>query len=150
MTRLVAPMIFLKILASFLSEENSPSQLTPGKYVQAILYLRGSRHRAEVGETKRHSKISCREKNKCLTGKYAPSPQRLGVALNIDIFDLHWRMSWKKTFCLSMAKKTLGNCSYSPLSGNGSHGRLSTSSRPMKNLQASRLLGRHPRRHLLA
>ena len=34
----------------------------PGKYVQTILYLRGSRHRAEVGETKYHSKISWRKK----------------------------------------------------------------------------------------
>ena len=35
------------------------------------------------------------------------------------------------------------------LSGNGSHGRLSTPSRPLKNLRASWLLGRHPRRRLL-
>ena len=47
-----------------------------------------------------------------------------------------------------MAKKHLEIVLTLRLSGNGSS-RLSTHSRPLKNLRASWLLGRHPRRRLL-
>ena len=57
---------------------NSPSPLTPGKYVQAILYLRGSRHRTEVGETKYHSKIFLKKKTNVYKEPARPVVSRLG------------------------------------------------------------------------
>ena len=78
--------------------------------------------------------------------------RRLGVAQKKHYFCLRLALKIvlkEKMFCLSMAKKHLGIVLTPRLSGNGSHGRLSTPSRPMKNLQASRLLGRHPRRVFL-
>ena len=88
---------------------------TPGKYVQAILNLRGSRHRAEGwSKTKNNHCNQCLDTKKlqCSMSKYAPLPSTFeGLASHkrniIFVFDLHWRLSWKKKmFCLSMAKKT--------------------------------------------
>ena len=72
--------------------------------------------------------------------------RRLGVAQKKHYFCLRLALKIvlrRKNVLSFHGKKTLGNCSYSPSL------RLSTPSRPMKNLRASRLLGRHPRRHLL-
>ena len=51
---LLLPDDLLQITTSLLSLEFVLLQPAPGKYVQVILYLRGSRHRAEGGETKSH------------------------------------------------------------------------------------------------
>ena len=74
--------------------------------------------------------------------------RRLGVAQKKHYFCLRLALKIvlrrkKKCSVFPWQKKTLGNCSHSPSL------RLSTPSRPMKNLRASRLLGCHPRRHLL-
>ena len=79
-------------MTSLLSEEIISS--SPGKYVQAILYLRGSRHRAEV-----ESKTKKKHCENCLDTK--------------QMFDEHIRPA---VFCLStlvsFEKKNTENCSH--------------------------------------
>ena len=141
---------------------------TPGKYVQAILNPRGSRHRAEGwSKTKNNHCNQCLDtkKIKMFNEQIRPaafSLRRLGVAQKKHYFlsstCTEDCLEKKKMFCLSMAKKTLGNCSYSPVSPGTV---VTAGSRPLhgrcKDLRNERFLrpgsktSRPPlRRHLLA